>query len=649
MRNSSKPRTIKQTVAVLWLAFIGMSGNSSVWASETTTQSLFLKAERLAKMGRLDLNGAEANSLQNYALYPYLVFNQLNAQLTNLSANEIDQFTSRFPDSHLEGLLRFRFVQQLGKRKDWTLFLRYFDGIENPSTDMQCYYAEALFDNKQDRQAITLTADIWQAGRSQPDECDTAFRLFRSAGGLTSELALQRVLNALDANRWGLSGYALRFVNEDAHRRIADKARAIYRSPFKAVNLDTGFSKDQIAHMQRIGVQRAYKNDPYQALNLLLKLGEHFDVDHPENRALLSRVGVRVAKELDHHDRQKLAQLDPTFASSELTEWRIRLGLLKEDWSDVASLITKLPESLRSEPRWQYWSAMLPANNQAQNQLRSLSKKRSFYGFLAAAHIQQSAELNHEPFVKEAAKEERLKASLYYQRIVELVALDRYTVARSEWNRWIADLTQEERRHAAHLMNDIEWFQQGILGAAYQGFWNDMDLRFPEGYLPLFEKHANTSKIDSMWTQALARQESALFPWARSRVGARGLMQLMPRTAKQTAKSIGLTLKSNDSLFNDEFNIKLGTTYLAQMYKQFDNNRVFATAAYNAGPHRVKRWLKDKEHLPLDVWIELIPFDETRTYVQNVLSFAVIYAQRNGDDRDVVTPSEKARLTLALR
>lgn len=648
MKYASMRRALLNTISVVMLTLIGALTHSLAWGNNSPTQTLFLKAERLAKAGQFKIDSDEAQALKDYALYPYLIYNQLNSTLTELSSEDINHFSKTFSDSHLEGLLRYRFTQHMGKKKNWDVYLSFYEGIEHPNTAMQCYFAEALFANNQITKAIEVTADLWQAGKSQPDACDSAFRLFRSAGGLTSEIALKRVLNALDANRWGLSGYALRFVKDDQYRRVADSARSVYRSPFKVINLSSELNKTHRAHLYRIAIKRAYRNDPYQALNLLLKLGDQFDLKNPDNLALLSRVGIRVAKELDHHDRQKLDQLDPSFTSKGLTEWRIRLALLERDWDSVKYLIEQLPESLIKDPRWQYWQAMVPDNRQANNQLRLLSEKRSFYGFLAALHTQQRANLNDQSLKADPLVNQSLKSSIFYQRIVELVRLDRYTVARSEWNRWIKDLTEKERRHAAHLMNEIEWYQQGILGAAYQGFWNDMDLRFPDGFRSLFDQYATKRNIDTVWAQALARQESALFPWARSSVGARGLMQLMPRTAKQTAQSIGMTYSGKQSLINPELNVRLGTAYLAQMHRQFDN-RVHATAAYNAGPHRVKRWLKDRADLPLDIWIELIPFDETRTYVQNVLSFAVIYAQRRGEDRDVMTQEERARLTLALR
>jgi len=637
---------LNKFLAPILFSTLAISLESMAKATESAEQLAFLKAERLAKLGRLDLHDPATKQLESYPLFPYLVFNQLSSELNRLNPEDVQQFTNQYPDSHLEGLLRFNYTAYLGEQKNWGAFLTLYDEIDSPSTEMQCRYAEALYQQKRTEEAAKLASQLWSVGHSQPDSCDDLFRLFRSHGDLTSPVALNRVLNALDENRWGLSGYALRFVKSESDRRIADAARSVYRSPFKALQLGSGYTPKQLAKIQRIAIKRAYRHDPYEALNLLLKLGKRFDLSLAENLHELTRVGVRVAKELDAHDRIKLAKLDPNYASAELTEWRIRLALLEQDWQEVATLIAKLPDELQESPRWQYWLAALPNNPLRTEILDSLRTKRSFYGFLAADHLGQAADLNHEPITLDQDLLATLRSSKHFLRIKELTELDRFTVSRSEFNRWIETMTSNEIQHAAHLMNELGWYQQGILAAAYNEFWNDMDLRFPEGFESLFIKHASKRNIDPIWAQALARQESALFPWARSSVGARGLMQLMPRTAKQTAKSIKVSYKGSNRLYDPDFNVQLGTAYLEKMYRQFDKNRIYATAAYNAGPHRVRRWLKGREDLPLEIFIELIPFDETRTYVQNVLSFSVIYAQRKGQAREMLTPTEQALLAL---
>jgi soluble lytic murein transglycosylase len=135
--------------------------------------------------------------------------------------------------------------------------------------------------------------------------------------------------------------------------------------------------------------------------------------------------------------------------------------------------------------------------------------------------------------------------------------------------------------------------------------------------------------LNPSWLMAIARQESAFNPQARSHAGARGLMQLMPATGKLTAKLIKAPLKHTNELYQPDRNISLGSAYLRKMLDDNQSNPVLATASYNAGPHRVVKWLPNQT-LEAPIWAENIPFNETRHYVQNVMTYAAIFDhQRN--------------------
>ncbi|MDA0979172.1 MAG: lytic transglycosylase domain-containing protein, partial [Proteobacteria bacterium] len=156
--------------------------------------------------------------------------------------------------------------------------------------------------------------------------------------------------------------------------------------------------------------------------------------------------------------------------------------------------------------------------------------------------------------------------------------------------------------------------------------WNQLDFRFPVAYRDNFLAHAQRANIPVPWSMAIARQESAFMPDARSGAGALGLMQLLPSTAQLVARGIGVSYSDNTRLWEPDLNIKLGSHYLGSMLRRFNNNRILASAAYNAGPGRVDRWLDPT--IPFDVWIEVIPFSETRGYVQNILMFSTIYSRQ---------------------
>jgi soluble lytic murein transglycosylase len=168
-----------------------------------------------------------------------------------------------------------------------------------------------------------------------------------------------------------------------------------------------------------------------------------------------------------------------------------------------------------------------------------------------------------------------------------------------------------------------------------------LDVRFPMAHRNELVREAKNRDIHSSWVFAITRQESAFMADAKSGVGAMGLMQLMPATAKETAKRFGIPLSSPQLAYRPEVNIQLGAAYLSQIYGQFNGNRVLASAAYNAGPGRVRQWLRGADHLSYDVWIENIPFDETRQYVQNVLSYSVIYGEKLNAPQPLVAWHER--------
>ena len=217
-----------------------------------------------------------------------------------------------------------------------------------------------------------------------------------------------------------------------------------------------------------------------------------------------------------------------------------------------------------------------------------------------------------------------------FSRAKELIEIGHLQRAHKEWQFAVNKLDQQGLMALARVANDWGWHNRAIRTIIDANHWNDLSIRFPMPYEKSFGKAASTVKLPSSWLFAIARQESAFSEKAKSSAGARGLMQLMPATAKQTARKIGLKSRGN-SLYDPEFNIKLGSSYLSMMHDRFKKNRALATAAYNAGPHRVDRWIKSAVALPIDAWIETIPYDETRRYVKNVLAFDAIYQYKLGE------------------
>ena len=216
-----------------------------------------------------------------------------------------------------------------------------------------------------------------------------------------------------------------------------------------------------------------------------------------------------------------------------------------------------------------------------------------------------------------------------FVRARELFVLERTTDARREWQWAVKDMSKAELLKAASLANQWGWYDRAIMTVALARYWDDLELRFPLAHQKLVVSQAKRRNINPAWAFAVIRQESAFSPDARSHAGAMGLMQLMPRTARQVARNLKIRMRSKSDLLNVKTNIRLGVGYLKKVYDRFDGHKVLATAAYNAGGHRVKQWLPE-ESQDADLWIETVPFSETQDYLKRVLTYTAIYEQRLG-------------------
>ncbi len=223
---------------------------------------------------------------------------------------------------------------------------------------------------------------------------------------------------------------------------------------------------------------------------------------------------------------------------------------------------------------------------------------------------------------------EKVRNTPGIRRAMEFHARGQIVDGRREWYHASRFFERDELIAQARLAYDLQWYFPAIRTMSEAKYWDDLDVRFPMAHRDSLISAARARDIHPSWAFAITRQESAFMADARSGAGAMGLMQLMPGTAKETSRRFGIPLSSTNQVLDPKTNVQLGAAYLSQVYGQFNGNRVLASAAYNAGPGRVRQWLKDARHLPFDVWVENIPFDETRQYVQNVLTYAVIYGDK---------------------
>jgi soluble lytic murein transglycosylase len=257
-----------------------------------------------------------------------------------------------------------------------------------------------------------------------------------------------------------------------------------------------------------------------------------------------------------------------------------------------------------------------------------LSKDRSYYGFLAADELGRPYALDQQPLQVVESDLALVAAEPAIIRARELFHVGLEGRGRSEWDAAVRNLTDGQKRQAAILAHRWGWHSRAIAVVASVGEYGDLTMRYPLPWKEQFELSSNDARIDPTWAYGIARSESLFMRDVRSGAGAIGVMQLLPSTGKQVAREIELPYAGVITLTDPMANIRLGTTYLGQMVQRFGGNRVLATAAYNAGPHRIDEWLPRDGTVDARAWIETIPFNETRKYVKRVLTAQTIFHWR---------------------
>lgn len=572
-----------------------------------------------------------ASALRDYPLEPYLAYDDLTARLKSASNTEVEKFLAEHGDLPQISWMKLRWLRLLAARNDWQPFVRHYDPKMN-FAELDCLYGQYQLSNGQVQEGYATAQRLWLVGKSQHNACDPLFERWSAAGQLTEELRWQRLKLAVESGNYGLAAFlakSLPTLKTQGERliEVAQKPQLLKQPErFAATNQTT-------ADIVSIGLRRLARQDPEQALALLDGYARRLSFSSEEKVAIARQIGLTLAKRFDPRALSVMAEYDPQLRDNTVSEWRARLLLRLGRWEEAHTLTQRFPDELANSNRWRYWRARSlelaqPNNKQAALLYQPVSTERDFYGFLSADRIQAPYAFNHQPMKLDPKVVRKVRNTAGIRRALEFHARGQIVDGRREWYHVSRLFSREELVAQARLAYDMEWYFPAIRTISQAQYWDDLDIRFPMAHRNSLLQAAKARDIHPSWAFAITRQESGFMADARSHVGATGLMQLMPATAKETAKRFNIPLSSHQQVLNPNTNIQLGTAYLSQIYGQFKGNRVLASAAYNAGPGRVRQWLKNAEHLPFDVWVENIPFDETRQYVQNVLTYSVIYGQK---------------------
>ena len=605
-------------------------------------RAVFLEARQIARKGKLSALKPLLESLTDYPLRSYIEYEALLARPYS-SDEAVQAFIENHPNFPISAQLRRAFADYRRDQDRSESFLR-FHQPEDADVENQCFRASALWALERTQAAMAATRALWLHGRSQPKRCDKAFSRWRRAGGLTQALAWQRYELAVLAGEDRLAAYLERTLSED-QRTLARQLTRLRQRPTRADRYETvDFNDPEQRALADSALKMLIKKRPAEALHLIADLKDS------------GRLAPAQALEYDYAAALRLIREDNLTVNDALIPAALRtnpdlieaslIQLIKAGrFNALSTPLSQLPASAQGTLRWQYWQARaelsspgIGGRESARVSFERLASERDYYGHLAALWIGIPGSLADQSTTIAPEKLLDLAAAPTAQRIYELRALGETLEARREWFQLIKPFSNTELRIAAALASQWHWHDMAIATLAQAQAWDEVLERFPRPYAERFTEAARTQGVPVTLAMAVARRESGFWTEARSPVGAQGLMQLMPRTAQSVAKSIDLDSPTDLVLTQADTNIKLGTAYLGQLLQRFNDNRVLALAAYNAGPSRAKKWYTNPQ--PIDAFIEGIPFAETRAYVKAVLLYAAIYAQLNGLPEPLLYPYE---------
>ncbi|EOZ1389300.1 murein transglycosylase [Enterobacter hormaechei] len=596
---------------------------------------------------QMDTVQALMPTLKDYPLYPYLEYRQITDDLMNQPTVTVNNFIQANPTLPPARTLKSRFVNELARREDWRGLLA-FSPDKPGATEAQCNYYYAKWATGQQEEAWVGAKELWLTGKSQPNACDPLFSAWRASGQQDPLSYLERIRLAMKAGNTRLVTVLAGQMPAD-YQTIASAVIGLANDPNTVLTFArTTGATDFTRQMAAVAFASVARDDVENARLMIPQLVQAQQLNGDQTQELRDIVAWRLMG-TDVTDEQARWRDDAVMRSNSvsLVERRVRMALGTGDRRGLNTWLARLPMDAKEKDEWRYWQADLllerGRDDEAKEILHSLMQQRGFYPMAAAQRLGEEytlkidkAPANANPALTQGPEMARVRELMYWN-------LD--NTARSEWANLVTSRTTEEKAQLARYAFDNRWWDLSVQATIAGKLWDHLEERFPLAYKDLFDRYTSGKDIPQSYAMAIARQESAWNPKVRSPVGASGLMQIMPGTATHTVKMFNIPGYSSPSqLLDPETNINIGTSYLQYVYQQFGNNRIFASAAYNAGPGRVRTWLGNSAgRIYAVAFVESIPFSETRGYVKNVLAYDAYYRYFMGQKDTLMSDAEWQR------
>jgi len=632
----------------LWIAgacltvITGMAHADSLAAQ----RSRYLQIKQAWDSNQMETVAQLMPTLRDYPLYPYLEYRQLAQDLDQQSSFVIADFIKKYPTLPPASSLSARFVNELARRQDWRGLL-VFSPVPPKSVAARCNWYYAKWATGQQQIAYDGAKSVWLRGTTTPTACDKLFSVWQATGQQTPITILERIRLAMKEGNTRLVNDLARQLPMD-YQTMANAVMDLQNNPQNVESFARNVGPtDFTRQATSIAFARVARDDVENARAMIPTLVRLQKMSEPEEQDLKEAVAWRLmGNDVTSEQARWRDDVVMRSNSTSLIERRIRMSLGNNDRRGLNTWIARLPVEAKLKDEWQYWQADLlfgeGRKDEAETILRKLMQERGFYPMVAAQRLGVDYTMQID---KASEPDSRLTQGAAIARVRELMYWGMDNLARTEWRYLIVSKTSSQQQQLARYAREQNWWDLSVQATIIGKLWNSLQERFPLAYQPQFNRYSQGKAIPVSYAMAIARQESAWNPKARSPVGASGLMQLMPATAQHTVKVYSLPGYSNSSqLLDPETNIQIGTQYLESVYQQFGQNRIFSSVAYNAGPSRVRSWLSNSAgRLDSVAFIETIPFSETRGYVKNVLAYDAYYRHFMAKPDKILSDSEWQR------
>ncbi|MBL0729795.1 lytic transglycosylase domain-containing protein [Piscinibacter sp. HJYY11] len=626
-------------VAGLGLALMGPAGPAF---AQTGNDAIVAARDAFGKRDTVKLAQMRgAAMMERHPLAMWVDYWQLNSRLYAASLDEVEAFYRRWSGTYVEDRLRNDWLLELGRRREWKALAADYPRFRmNDDREVTCY--ALLADHLDGKDVRSAGRAAWFAQREGDDGCNLLATSLYEAKQLKDDDVWRRARLSVDANKPRAVRQAATLISAKA----GDDAGALLDRPERFLAQANPRNRTE-RELATLALMRLAANDPDAAASSLRGKWENLlpaELGAWAWAAVAKQAAIKLLPDAsDHYQRAALmagkAAVEIDWADETLA-WKARAALRanngKPRWQQVVQAINAMAPAEQRDPTWVYWKAralkaIAPDSSdpqaisaQAQEMLGSIAGQLSFYGALAAEELGRPITLPEPPAPLTDAERQAAAREPGLQRALQLIAIGLRNEGVREWNFTLRGMDDRALIAAAQLACDKEVWDRCINTSDRTRGEIHLAQRYPTPFKREVQARAKEIGLDAAYVYGLIRQESRFIMDARSHVGASGLMQIMPATARWTARKIGLPF-SQDMIADRDTNLKLGTQYLRLVLEDFEGSELLAAAAYNAGPSRPRRW-REGPVLEAAIWAENVPFNETRDYVKKVLSNAIFYS-----------------------